>query len=408
MRVLQLTVYPIEQPRHGGQARCANLRAALEAQGHEVRTLAVYEPEHYGGDAVGAHDIPFPGHSTYRKHALPLCVDYASGDFLAAVDGARQHLDDVASSLRPDVLLLEHPWHWPAAEHLRARSTTPPSIVYSSHNIEAPLKAAILAGVDPDAAERIVASIEARERALCAAADLCIAVTDADADVLRGFGARRVIVASNGIVERRVDERHLRDWQWFLGGKRFALFVGSAYPPNAVGFWDMMGPSLAFLPPDERVLAVGGVCKLLVEHPTYLQWEGVNAARLETAGVQSEDALGVLLTLASCILLPITFGGGSNIKTAEAIFANRPVIGTTHSLRGYEFARRLPHVHCTDDPVEFRRLVRLALDERLPAPQAADDPALRASVLWRHTLAGVPAAIASLRAPAGARGALLE
>jgi len=407
VRVLQLTVYPIEQPRHGGQARCANMRSALQAQGHEVRTLAVYEPEHYGGDAVGPHDIGFPGHSTYRKQALPLCVDYASGDFLAADDGARNHLVDVATAFDPDVLLLEHPWHWPAALHLRERSARPPGIVYSSHNVEAPLKAAILTGFEPEAAGRIVALIEARERALCAAADLCIAVTDADAEVLRGYGARSVIVASNGIVERRVDERHLRDWQWFLGGKRFALFVGSAYPPNAVGFWDMMGPSLAFLPPDERVLAVGGVCKLLVEHPTYLQWQGVNAARLETAGVQSEDALGVLLTLASCIVLPITFGGGSNIKTAEAIFANRPVIGTTHSLRGYEFARRLPHVYCADDAAEFRRLVRLALDERLPAAEAADDPALRESVLWRHTLAGVPGAMAALRPRAGA-AALLE
>ena len=60
MRVLQLTVYPIEQPRHGGQARCANLRAVLRAHGHDVRTMAVYEPEHYGGEALGAHDIAFP------------------------------------------------------------------------------------------------------------------------------------------------------------------------------------------------------------------------------------------------------------------------------------------------------------------------------------------------------------
>jgi hypothetical protein len=155
------------------------------------------------------------------------------------------------------------------------------------------------------------------------------------------------------------------------------------------------------------VLAVGGVCKLLVEHPAYLEWQGVNAARLETAGVQSEDALAVLLKLASCILLPITFGGGSNIKTAEAIFANRPVIGTTHSLRGYEFARRLPHVYCADDAAEYRRLVRLALDQRLPAPEGADDPALRESVLWRHTLAGVPGAMAALRPRPGA-AALLE
>jgi len=250
--------------------------------------------------------------------------------------------------------------------------------------------------VASDAAADIVARIEERERAVSRAADLCIAVTEDDAAVLRGYGARRVVVAPNGIVERRVDERHLRDWTWFLRDKRFALFVGSAYPPNSAGFWQMYKPSLAFLAPDQRILAVGGVCGLLVEDPAYREWSGVNAARLETAGVQSEEALGALLRLAACIVLPITFGGGSNIKTAEAIHSGRPVIGTTHSLRGYEFARRLPHVHCTDDPATFRALTRAALDGSLPPPAVADDAALRDSVLWTCTLAGVPAALADL------------
>ena len=52
MRVLQLSTYPARIPRHGGQARVANIRAMLEGAGHEVRTLAVYEPAHYGGEAV--------------------------------------------------------------------------------------------------------------------------------------------------------------------------------------------------------------------------------------------------------------------------------------------------------------------------------------------------------------------
>ena len=84
------------------------------------------------------------------------------------------------------------------------------------------------------------------------------------------------------------------------------------------------------------------------------------------------------------------------------------MIGTTHSLRGYEFARRLPHVHCTDDPGEFRRLVRAALDDRLPPSDAPDDPEVRASVLWSRTLAGVPDALAALRPRGASRAALLE
>lgn len=395
-RILQLATYPVRIPRHGGQARVANIRAVLERAGHEVHTFAVYEPENYGGDAVEAHDIALPPLSPFRDRSLPLCTDYASGDFLAGDEWAFEKLRHVVRRFDPDIVTLEQPWLWPAVARLRRYAPESTfKVVYSSQNIEAPLKREILAGAPDADVEAIVRRIEGRERAAAQGADLVIACTEGDAAVLRGFGARNLVVAHNGIVERRADPRLVRDWEWHFGGKPFALFVGSAYPPNATGFWEMFAPSLAFLAPGECVLAVGGVSGLLVEHDTYKAWEGINETRLMRAGFQSEEALAALIALAKCIVLPITRGGGSNIKTAEAVQSGKPVVGTSKSFRGHERALVLPHVYRTDEPREFRNLVKTALEERLPAA-GPDDPELRDSMLWRETLSMLPGAFAAL------------
>ena len=396
LRIMQLSTYPARIPRHGGQARVANIRAALEREGHEVITFAVYEPEHYGSPAIETHDIAFPESSPFRKRALPLCTDYASGEFLAGDDRAFAKFAALVVRFNPDIVTLEQPWLWPAVQRLRRESPGISfNVVYSSQNIEAPLKREILAHLADPEVEQIVGRIEARQREIAAAADLTIACTESDADVLRGFGSRRVVVAHNGIVLRHANPRAVSDWRWHLGDRKFALFVGSAYPPNAAGFWEIFAPSLAFLAPDECILAVGGVSALLVEHAPYKTWQGINDSRLIRAGFQSEEALAALIELASCFVLPITRGGGSNIKTAEAVHSGKPVIGTSKSFCGHERALALPHIYSIDEPAEFRRLVKAALDSNLP-PAGADNPELRNSMLWEQTLNPIPDEFAAL------------
>jgi len=401
MRILQLATYPIRIPRHGGQARVSNIRAVLAAAGHEVHSLAVYEPENYGGDALEPHDIEFPVDSPYRHSQLPFLTDYASGQFLAGDERTWRAFAQAMKRVAPQVVSLEQPWLLPAVQRWRREHPEQRlAVVYSSQNIEAPLKRDILAGWPGAEVETAVHRIEALECEAAQVCDLSIACTDDDAAKLVAMGARRVVVAGNGIVERAIDPQRVADWNWHLGGRRFALFVGSAYPPNAEGFWEMFAPSLAFLAPDQRILGVGGIAGLVTAHPEYKRWEGINASRFVPAGFQSEEALGALLSLAACVVLPITKGGGSNIKTAEAVYTGKPVIGTTKSFRGYERVLALPGVHRADEPAEFKRLTRAALDEALPAT-TPDDSALRDSVLWRETLKGLPTEFAALAAAPG-------
>lgn len=396
MRILQLATYPSRIPRHGGQARVANIRAVLADAGHDVKCLAVYEPENYGGDMVEPHDIAFPSDSPLRASKLPFLTDYASGRFLAEDERAYRAFASTMQAFAPDVVSLEQPWLLPGVQRWRRENPgRRVAIAYSSQNVEAPLKREILACYEPAQVDVAVRRIEELQREAAREADLVIACTESDAETLRAFGARQVIVAGNGIVARQAHPRDLEGWNWHLGGRRFALFVGSSYPPNGEGFWDVFGPSLAFLPPDQRILAVGGVGRVVTDHPAYRAWEGINASRLVVAGYQSEAALAALLELAACIVLPITKGGGSNIKTAEAIHARKPVVGTPRSFRGYEHLLSLPHVFRAEDPAGFKRLVRAALDGTLPPP-GPDDDTLRDSVLWRQTLKALPGAFATL------------
>ena len=286
MRILQLATYPIRIPRHGGQARVSNIRAVLAAAGHEVHSLAVYEPENYGGDALEPHDIEFPVDSPYRHSQLPFLTDYASGQFLAGDERAWRAFAQAMKRVAPQVVSLEQPWLLPAVQRWRREHPEQRlAVVYSSQNIEAPLKREILADLPAGEVEKAVRKIEVLEREAAQICDLSVACTEDDAAKLVAMGARRVVVAGNGIVERAIDPHRVADWNWHLGGRRFALFVGSAYPPNAEGFWEMFGPSLAFLAPDQRILGVGGVSGLVTAHPEYKRWEGINASRFRPGGI---------------------------------------------------------------------------------------------------------------------------
>jgi glycosyltransferase involved in cell wall biosynthesis len=396
-----LSTYPVEVPRHGGQARVANIVRTYEAAGIATRVIAVYQSEIYWKGVVGAHDVAFPLDSPHREPGLPLCTDVASGDFAVKDPQAWGAIEQTIASFKPEVIQLEQPWLWPVVERLRADERSSPfRVVYSSQNVEAPLKRGVHAGQPDEITEAVVRRIAGLERDVVLGADLTIAVTESDAATYREWGARRVVVASNGIAERTVDQACLRAWETRLDERRFALFVGSAYPPNIHGFWEMFAPSMAFLAPDERVLVAGGIADVLLDTPAYRLWERINASRIMLVGPQSEQDLAALIALASCIVLPITIGGGSNIKTAEAIFSGKPVVGTTLSLRGFERALGLPHVYRTDVTSEFRRLVKAALDRSLP-PGGPDRPDVRRSVLWSETLKGLPAEIAALQSRTG-------
>lgn len=411
-RVVQLTTYPLRSPRHGGQLRCAAIRARYRDSGIDVRTIAVMHEDTYRGERE-SDDIGLPAAFPGWNAALSRFTDLQTGDALAGDGRAFREFASRMAQARPDAIQLEQPWLYPAVrrwlDECVPRDAARPLLVYSSQNIEWKLKRDEMpAGfADARAYAREIARVEALERAVIAAADLVVACTDEELAELRAIDAsptrRAWVTARNAIAPFAFDAERVAAMERRLGLRRYPLFVGSAHPPNVEGFWQMLAPSLAFLRPGEKIVVAGGVGHVLRQHRRFVAWSGINEPRLAVLGEVPHEDLVALLGGAGAILLPITTGGGSNLKTAEAIYSGRPVLATPHALRGYGDARHWPTITVAAEADAFRRALRGLLDGAAPVP-GADHAARRDEVTWAHTLAPLAEAIAQLPA----RGALRE
>jgi glycosyltransferase involved in cell wall biosynthesis len=401
-RIVQLTTYPLKSPRHGGQLRCAAIRACYRELGFEVATVAAIHGTDYRPGDLEGDDLVLPADHVMFDPRLARFVDLQSGELVAHDDGAIwRAFSRTLDRLAPDAIALEQPWLYPAARRwidARAASgATLPRLIYSSQNIEGTLKRDEHPGNARDTLQaEAVACVEQLEREVVRHADLVIACTEEELAALRAMDdastSREWVVAHNAIAPFEADPRRIADVRHRLGLGGYALFVGSAHPPNADGFWHMLAPSLAFLRPDERVVVAGGVVGYLRQHRVYRNWPAINEPRLVTPGEIERDDLVALLGGANVILLPITTGGGSNLKTAEAIYSGKPVLATPHALRGYGKSEQWPTITVAATPDAFRRSLRELLDRDAPAEPANYD-AIRGQVTWHRSLAPLAKAV---------------
>ncbi len=392
MRLLVLATYPIARPLSGRQLRRGALARTCREAGIAVRPCAVYDRRAWRDDDIGPWDLPCDLAELAFRPELAPADDLRAGLFGAGDDATFADIAALADRFAPDVIQLEQPWCWPVVERLIGRSgRARPKIIYSAHDVEGPRHRHLLA--DHPGAEAVCGLVEAVETAAVRSADLVLAVAASDADAFRRMGAPAVHVVANGVDERRATPAATASWKARLGPEPFALFVAGEQAANAAGFMDLLGPTLAFLPPDRRITVVGNVATPLAASPAFQRWEGINRSRIRFTGPLPDDELAALLALAHVTILPITAGRGSTIRTAEALQAARVVLGTSLAFRGFERFLALPWVHCHDDPADFRRRLLALLDA---PPPAAGDAALRRELLWSATLRELPAMVRRL------------
>ncbi|NWK97381.1 glycosyl transferase [Sphingobium lactosutens] len=395
MNILQLTSYPTGKPQHGGQIRSSNIAAALRDAGHKVKCVAVFVDRYYGADS--ADDIPFGLESSLWREDQQNLSDYLSGLFAVQDSEAFARLDKVADEFAPDVIISEQPWMMGAARKLA--STRPGvSCVYSSQNVEFRLKEAVLKAerLPDEQVRKLVDAIRDLEFDAVAEADLVIACTEADAAFYRQAlpDSRPAIVAGNGVERFSCSAGRVEQWRNYIG-QSYPIFVSSAHPPNAQGFWDMLAPGLTFLRPEEPMLIAGGVSDILLNMPGIKPFEMVNRSRIRLLGRMEQRELQAVISASHVVLLPITQGEGSNLKTAEALESGCPIVGTSKAFRGFEQAVSLPHVRIADDPDSFRSAVRSVLDS--PRYDGGTDFELRSQFHWPHLLAKAVEAIGQLK-----------
>ncbi len=350
--------------------------------------MGVFDPHNVPLEDTTPDDVPIDQLAMDYIARSGKSWDFSLWDAFADVPALLARYQDAVQRFMPNVVQLEHPYLWPVVRALRDRGRLQGvAIIYSSHNFEAEYLRE-LAEISGNVSRELLRWVARQEEEIARDSDLVVAVSDADASSFRRIGARRVVVARNG--GRRVDAATaaVDALDGYLGKAPFALFVSSAHPPNARGLLDLAEGLASPLP--GLLIICGGIGTLLEPHRRSVPL--IREARM--LGVVDPPILDALLLRASAIVLPKTRGGGSNLKTSEALLTGRPVVATSQAFVGFEPWAGAPSVTIEDNPTLFWQHVARHLN-RAPTSLAPNDGQCD-GLLWPACLASLVTAVQDL------------
>jgi hypothetical protein len=320
---------------------------------------------------------------------MPYASELITGEAIDKDIHVRSAIAKLLMDYQPDIIQIEQGFAYLGLKPVLRDLGMKPKIIFSSQNVEYIMKKSIYRelGAPSKTIKSLVSKTRELESELCKTADLVIAVSEHDAKIQRAMGAKSVVVAPNGIDKITVPVAELKYWRSFKEInkiKKMITFVGSGHPPNWVGFIEMIGLDTTDLPSDSRLLIAGGVADYF--NDSYQKSENQKFwRRVTTVGRLSDNRLGGLLRESDILILPITSGGGSNLKTAEAILSGKKVVGTHYAFRGFEKYKGLPNIYLADNKVEFKQSILKALESPYVKPSASE-AALAEHVEWRYCL----------------------
>jgi hypothetical protein len=218
-------------------------------------------------------------------------------------------------------------------------------------------------------------------------ADFMCYVSDAEECWLQQEAQRQpstLICTPNGASPTTVTDHGLRLANQLTGHKKFALFCASAHPPNIYGFWHYFERGLGCLSPDERLVIVGSSGTSIAAD---IRTKDLScfSSRCIIAGEIEQEALDALVDSAHTIVLPITNGSGTNLKTAEALLSRHHVITTTIALRGFERIAESDGVYVADEVDDFLVGLRASMEQPPLIPRELSK-APRSQILWDSCL----------------------
>jgi glycosyltransferase involved in cell wall biosynthesis len=248
---------------------------------------------------------------------------------------------------------------------------------YDAHNAEYALQWAIF-HVDRHVPERLPAAayslLQARrihryERAVCAAVDCVIAVSEEDAAALRSFRAdKRVAVVPNGIfTDRYGDDSPRLDL-----GEKVLVYTGKMdYRPNIDAvrwFSDSILPLVRDAEPNVRLYIVGQKPHASLESLR-------DDPNIEITGWVAD--VQPFLQAADVYIAPLRMGSGTRLKILEAMAAGCAVVATTVAASGLDSQAKRSLI-LADDERSFAQAVAALLND--PERRAALGQAAQADV----------------------------
>lgn len=283
------------------------------------------------------------------------------------------------------IIVFEQPWSWVEVKELKKKYPNS-KIVYSSQNIEFQLKDKILTKYLGNQAKSIVEEIRKIEIEIAAAVDRVVVVSEIDQDWYSQFTKLTPILAPNGAVKRALPT-DIRTGSY----PSRALVVGSAHPPNIEGCLKFLSDPDLWMPPNSQIVVAGSLATALFDH-----W-GQIKNRWGEFCVQlipeiSDSDLTQLLEECNVILLPITYGGGTNLKSAEALVSGRPIVASPQAFRGFESFIEDSAVNIAQSNMEFKILTCA----RLIGSRIATRERETSTLLWNSTLQSLASGVLEL------------
>ncbi len=390
-RILVLSTYPVEEPLHGGQKRVQATLDFYKSIFGEVRFVAVSHGRFY--DKYGPHDLIIKDQKIIKEmERVPYLSDLISGEAIYEDKYVRSKLGKMMNEFKPDVIETVQIFPYVGLKKILSELRIRPKIILNSQNDETRLKRDILEGVKIPSAEKQVYlnRVERLEEKCSKEADLVIAVNQSDADRHIELGAKKCVVIPNGISKVVPTQAALDHWLKFKKEKEvdnLITFVGSAHPPNLIGFETMVGYDLNFLPEKTCLMLAGGVSNHIQQE---LVMKKNNQAkqfwqRAWPLGNLSDDNLAGLIRISDVIILPITSGVGSNLKTAEAILADKKVVATHLAFKTFESFSTLPNIYFAKNQDSFKESIVTALRTQ-KVKRNNKQQALARKVQWKYCL----------------------
>lgn len=307
--VIQLSTDPLDSMIKGGEQRSGSFNSFL----NECFDLKSYVlPLYYIPDSGGYRWIYklFP-----EINSLSPEMKAFYGKYLRVFYKYRALINEIREVLpQADMIIFEHPWMYP----LFQRQIKPCQIVvYSSHNVEWKM-IYNLCRCDR-AREKTEKHLKVIEHDLVARADLVIACSAEDSWCFKGVMARKVLVIPNGSKDRSYSFRNS------------LLIASSDHQPNVdslINFFESLDLSV-----NVNFVLVGSIADAL---PKVIVSKF--ADKILSIGECSDDALNFFYAHCDSVLLFVDSGGGSNIKTAEALSLDKKIFATDFSLRGFEYS----------------------------------------------------------------------
>jgi len=359
-RILVVAPYPIKNPMHGGQKRVQALVARYRELSNEVSFAAVYLNKSY--NEAYKTDIAVTDTSIYEQlSAHPELTDIIAGLAMTEVKEVKSTFTTLLKKKQPDVIHVEQPYMVASVAAILKEINMKSLIIFGSQNVEFEMKRSIFKSVVPkEALASLVKRTKDIEKRAVELADVVIAVSNYDLGVLTKhtkFKPRFVI--PNGIEASSSNVAKTNEWLEFKKNekiKTMATFIGSAHPPNYLGFVKLLAK--AKIPGDTRIVVAGGMSTYISE-----QFKGQTEFwnRVSVAGVLSKPSLQALINESDIILLPILNGGGSNLKTAEAIISGKKIVATKYAFRGYERYLSLPNIYIANSEKAFETALTKAI-----------------------------------------------